>query len=85
MTVLLDGEVIRLDGPSRVEDAETLLAHLRAADSLAVDLGAAERLHTAVVQVLLACRPRLVGASTDPFDAVWLMPMLRDPAAAPNA
>jgi hypothetical protein len=79
MAIAVDGDVIRLNGPSRVEDAETLVAHLSAAAAPAVDLRGAERLHTAVVQVLIAWRPLMAGASGDPFIDTWLMPMLRSP------
>ena len=36
----------------------------------------------AVVQVLLALRPELLGPAADPFVTRWLLPMLRRAAAA---
>ena len=76
MTVTLRDNIICLDGPSRVEDAKPLLALLLAGQSRGVDLTAAEPLHTAVFQVLLACRPALKGNPLDPFNRTWLAPLL---------
>jgi hypothetical protein len=76
MTVTLSGDLIRISGAGRVEDAETLVALLQADRSRAVDLADAAALHTAVVQALLAFRPGLHGVSSDPFFNIWLMPGL---------
>ena len=79
MSVILEGEVVRLHGECRVEDAEPLLTLLQARAGRRVDLGGAGHLHAAVVQVLLALRPVLTGpASDDAFVARWLAPILRD-------
>jgi len=75
MAVRLDGAVIRLEGDLRVEDAEPLLALLQE-PGRAVSLDGAGRLHTAVVQVLLALRPPVSGAPSDAFAARWLAPLL---------
>ncbi len=77
MSVTLDGERIRLSGACRVEDAETLLALLQADRGRTVDLAEVTHLHAAIVQLLLAFRPTLSGASADPFVATWLDPVLR--------
>ena len=80
MSARPDGDVIRLEGEARVEDAEPLLAFLLAAPGRAVDLSAAGPLHAAVVQVLLALRPPLAGPPPgDPFTARWLLPLLAPP------
>ncbi|MCR0981496.1 hypothetical protein [Roseomonas populi] len=76
MSVRLDGDAIRLDGPARVEDAEPLLALLHEGPGRTVDLDGAGPLHAAVVQVLLALRPPVRGTPADPFDARWLLPLL---------
>jgi hypothetical protein len=76
MSVRVDGSVIRLEGECRVEDAEPLLAALRAGTACSVDLTAAGHLHAAVVQVLMALRPALAGPPADPFTAKWLAPLL---------
>jgi hypothetical protein len=54
-----------LEGVVTVEDAETLMQWLRAQAKPAVHLGKCEHLHGAVLQVLLALRPRLVAAPGD--------------------
>jgi hypothetical protein len=54
-----------LEGVVTVEDAETLMQWLRAQPKPAVHLGKCEHLHGAVLQVLLALRPRLLAAPAD--------------------
>lgn len=54
-----------LDGHVSVEDAETLLAHLRTLARPAVDLSDCEHVHAAVLQVLLAVRPVLLAPPRD--------------------
>jgi hypothetical protein len=75
MTVHLDGEVLRLTGECRVEDAEPLYALLHAVPARRVDLSGAAHLHAAVVQVIMALRPCVEGPVTDPFTARWLVPL----------
>jgi hypothetical protein len=72
VSVRLDGAVIRLEGECRVEDAEPLLALLGGEAGRVVDLTAADALHAAVVQVLLALRPPLLGPPRDAFTARWI-------------
>ena len=79
MTVQRDGDVIRLRGNCTVEDAEPLLDLLLNGAS-AVDLDGCGRLHTAVVQVLWAARPRVSGVPMDAFILTWILPMLATPA-----
>ena len=79
MSVRLDGHIIKLEGPCRVEDAEPLLTWLQADGSRVVDLTGAEHLHAAVVQVLIALKPPLRGESRDLFVRNWLAPLLRQP------
>jgi hypothetical protein len=81
MSVRLDGQVVRLEGDCRAADAEALCAALTAAPGRSVDLSGAERMHTAVVQALLALAPPLVGEPRDPFLTRYVTPQLR-PATA---
>lgn len=76
MSVGRDGGVIRLAGDAPVEDAEPLAALLAAAPGIAVDWSQAGRLHTAVVQVLLAFAPKMLGEPADAFSRRWLAPLL---------
>lgn len=78
MTTRLEGEIIRLEGACRVEEAEAL-AGLLAAGGRVVDLGACETMHGAVVQALLAFRPLLAGAPSDAFLRELLVPALQSP------
>ena len=54
MMVKWEEGTIYLEGRCRIEDAETLLQALQQSTNSIVDIRNAERLHTAVVQVLLA-------------------------------
>jgi hypothetical protein len=67
MTVRRDGDIIRLEGDCRVEQAETLAAMLQEPGVRAVDIGACSALHGAVLQTLLAFSPVVVGSPEDPF------------------
>jgi hypothetical protein len=81
MTTRLDGELIRLEGLCRVEEAETL-AGLLAAGGRTVDLSECEAMHGAVAQALLAFRPALAGAPRDAFLRELLVPALQSPDAS---
>jgi hypothetical protein len=76
MSITLDGHVVRLEGDCAVESAEALLTLLQGDLARAVDVTRAGHLHTAVVQVLLALRPALVGQAVDPFLKTWIVPAL---------
>ncbi len=80
MSVRRDGAVIHLEGRCLVDDAEALLVMLREDASLSVDVSRVERLHLAVLQVLLALRPALHGATADPILA-RLLPAIGTGAA----
>jgi len=76
MTVRLDGAVIRLEGRCHLEDAEALVVLLPTGGSTTLDLSACEALHGAVVQAILALRPRLAGMPAAPFLRDLLLPSL---------
>jgi hypothetical protein len=72
MTVRLTNEgAIMLVGECPVDDAETLLEHLQARREGPVDWSGCTRLHTAVWQVLMAAKPKLVGECGDEFVRTW--------------
>jgi hypothetical protein len=66
-----DGTII-LDGPSASEDAEALARMLEATPEAPVDWTQCHQLHTAVLQVILAVRPVLVGACGDVWVRQWV-------------
>jgi hypothetical protein len=74
MTVIRDGEVVRLVGLCRVEDAEPLTALLQGICDSTLDLSACEGLHAAVLQAILAFRPTIVGSPDVPFLKDRLLP-----------
>lgn len=76
MSVGRGDDAILLSGDAPVEDAEPLAALLAAEPALAVDWSQSGRLHTAVVQVLLAFRPAMVGTPGDAFARRWIAPLL---------
>ncbi len=59
MTVRLAGDVIYLEGRCLAEDADTLLIYLQECPKGHVDMAGVERLHLAVLQVLLAAKPEV--------------------------
>ncbi len=79
MPLRSEGEVLHLQAECGVEEALSLLEHLAAAAPPGVDLRTCTHLHTALVQVLAACRPRVVRMPEDAFLARWLMPLLQAP------
>lgn len=79
MTVRLTDGTIHLEGRCCVEDAEGLQGYLLAAPESAVEWGACERLHSAVLQVLLIARPRISGAPPSAFLRTHIEPLLRSP------
>lgn len=76
MTVRLEGDRIYLEGRCPVEDAEMLLQSLQE-KPLAVDLSRAGRLHTAVVQILMAARVEVIGEPIDAFARQYLRPLFQ--------
>jgi hypothetical protein len=58
---------IVLEGSCPVEDAEPLLRMLQQTPDAALDWTGCRHLHTAVLQIILAARPRRTGPCGDPF------------------
>jgi hypothetical protein len=77
MTVRLDGEVIRLEGECRLEEAESLVALLCEGSARTVDLSTCQGLHGAVLQVLLKFIPPVIGEPQDAFLRKFVAPGLR--------
>jgi hypothetical protein len=80
MTVLSAAQgMIALEGACPSEDAEILLQHLAGTPAATVDISRCESAHSAVIQVLLAFKPRLIG--TPPDNSLWrgVYPALRLP------
>jgi hypothetical protein len=71
-----DEGVIRLSGVCPIEDAEPLLRLLTERAGATVDWGGCEQAHAAVIQVLLAARPRIVGHPTDSFLSGQIAPLI---------
>jgi hypothetical protein len=70
-----EGDIV-LEGSCPHEEAETLLQHLVAAPEASVDLRACDFAHTAVVQVLLLCKPKLLGPPRGGPLRQWVYPQL---------
>jgi hypothetical protein len=75
MTVRFADRRVLLEGACPVEDAETLLQAVTQGGTL-IDLSQAGRLHTAVVQVLLAAKVEVVGEPVDLFIRQHVLPSL---------
>ena len=76
MPVKLGKTVATLEGLCAVEEAEPLLAWLREHPRGKVNLARLAHPHTAVLQVLMALRPRVSAPPKDPALAAWLRPAL---------
>ena len=77
-TVSADG-VVALEGACALEDAEVLQQHLLARGDAIVDWRSCETAHTAVIQILLAARPRLQGVPAGEFLRQFVAPLLTAP------
>ena len=66
------GNVI-LEGSCPVEEAEQLLQMLQSTPGAPCDLTRCNHLHTAVVQIILAARPTLIGPCGDPWVEQWIV------------
>jgi hypothetical protein len=77
MTVRFEDGVIFLSGECRVEDAEALASLLSAQPARRIDISAAAGLHTAVVQILVAFEPALLGTPSDLFLQQWILSILQ--------
>ena len=77
MTVKVSADgTIALEGACPLEDAETLQQHLLAHAGAAVDWRSCDAAHTAVIQILLAARPRLHGPPAGEFLRMHVEPLL---------
>jgi len=77
MSVEVTADRIILQGRCGVEEAEPLLEALRQRSDRVVVIEA-ERLHTALWQVLMALRPVIEGRTSEPFVIQHLLPEVLD-------
>ena len=71
MTVRHVAGAIALEGVCGVEEAETVLNAILEAPQAAIDWSACNRLHTAVVQIILATKVPVRGICGDPWLQRW--------------
>jgi hypothetical protein len=74
MTLRRRGSLIVLEGDCPVEDAEALARLLGDPSVEGIDWTGAQRVHTAVVQLVLRGRGAVTGPCGDPFVARWIEP-----------
>jgi hypothetical protein len=67
---------IELTGSCSSEEGEILLQHLLTTPNMMVDWRGCESAHTAVVQVLMVARPRLLGPPASGVLEQWVQPAL---------
>jgi hypothetical protein len=77
MSVRVEADVIHLIGRCLAEDAESVLLALQEEPGRTVDLAGVQRVHLAVVQVLLAIRPPVRGMPDNDFIAGHLFNLLQ--------
>jgi len=73
--VSIDG-TIELSGICSSDEGEILLQNLLTTPNMMVDWRGCESAHTAVVQVLMAARPKLLGPPAAVGLEKWVQPML---------
>lgn len=77
MTVQMSSDgVILLEGACPSEDAEVLLRYLSSYPTAPIDWSACESAHTAVIQVLMAAKARLLGSPGGQVLRDWVVPAL---------
>jgi hypothetical protein len=77
MTIkLLAAGTIELTGICSSDEGEILLQHLLATPNMMVDWRGCEAAHTAVIQVLMATRPKLLGPPAALLLEKWVQPVL---------
>ncbi|MFP8968366.1 hypothetical protein ACKC9G_17420 [Pokkaliibacter sp. CJK22405] len=69
-------KVAHLQGEISVEEAENLWQWLNEANKPGLNLSKCEHLHTANLQVLLACRPAITHWPENAELTAWLKPVL---------
>lgn len=82
MTVRVEGQTIHLEGRCRLEEAEQLLALFVQNPDHRVAIGASTSLHTAIVQILLAAKPMVLGRPANSFLSRFLSPVLENESSA---
>jgi hypothetical protein len=83
MTVRAGGDgLIELVGTCAAADAEPLLQLLLASPGAAIDWRDCRGAHTAVIQVLMAARPKLLGPPAGPGLQEWVAPAICSPPDA---
>jgi hypothetical protein len=77
MTVQMSSDgVILLEGTCPSEDAEAVLQYLSSYPAAPIDWRACESAHTAVIQVLMASRAKLLGPPAARMLRDWVAPAL---------
>jgi hypothetical protein len=71
-----EDRTIVLEGHCPVEDAETLARLLSLTPAAAVDWRDCDYAHTAVIQILLAARPKMNGPPSGKPLRDWIEPLL---------
>lgn len=77
MPISFKKDTAYLRGDCPIEDAERLLSALIKSPERTIDLSDLESVHTAVVQVLMACEPKCVAAPEDEELSSVLGPILK--------
>ena len=81
MPVTFKKTVAIFEGDCVIEEAESLLEWLQGAHRRKIKLGPCRHMHTALLQLLMAYRPRIATWPTDPELNQWLAPTLGAPGS----
>jgi hypothetical protein len=77
MPIRYEGDAIEMDGYCPIDDAEELMKFLEEHPTASVSLERCQHMHSALLQLLLSYRVRVVGEAYTPFIWKWVVPLLK--------
>ena len=72
MVIEIKDNVIKLNGICKVEEAETLLEHLKSNPGMVIDASNAEHIHTSLIQVIMALNTKIKALPKNEELSKWI-------------
>jgi hypothetical protein len=77
MPIRYEGDAIAMDGYCPIDEAEELMKFLEEHPHATVSLTQCQHLHSALLQLLLTYKVKVVGEAYAPFIYKWVVPLLK--------
>ena len=77
MAIEFNDAVVKFEGHCRLEEASALFEWLEQTPAAKIDLTDCERIHTAILQILMVAKPELLASPANPFLKQWLLAYTR--------